>query len=457
MRKPGPRPFFAGFVGIAALLAAVVAMQYRHFRSLPFKIELFNQRMRLPDPQITRLAVLGFDNLWADLMFLRAIQGFGAGWVKPGESREPIYDYFSKVAQVDPRFDPIYRFGQLVVADHGGAGELGDKLLREGVEMNPWDWGIAHLGMFNAIWTMNEPERGRWFIAMARKMPGVPDFVLRTDEYIERKLGRFESAYDATVDHYLRYQAAGNQVELRILQNRFLSILDGWYRREMHEALARFHEERGYRAVSMEELIAAGYLPGFRAPTIPAFQEAAERAILSGMPHDKGADYIREQSRIEIKGVPPEPNGTWYFLSTEMLGVLESTDVPTTASLEKRYDYLVSVHEWIPLLNEHALNIQRFVLGFKNSNNDQWPTFEDVRPALVPDALGGHFRYDENTHIASSTTQIRLDERKDPRLGIWGPGPFPLPLEPTLRDFPEDRKWALENGWMDEEGNLLEK
>lgn len=441
-----------GVIVLCALTFAVT-FQKKHFAKMEVHPELFTQKLRLPNAEVLKVGSLGFRNLYVDFMFLRAIQAYGAGWLKPGESREPIYQYFSTVSQVDPKFIPMYRFGNLIIADQGGDGSRGQMLLRQGIIANPTSWDLAYLGIYNAIWNMNEPDDARWFLAMANKMPDVPNYVLRMEEYVERRLGRYETAFDVNVDYFIRYQRAGNEAERMLLYNRFYDILEKWSMKIVHTGIEAYIADAGGHPLKLEDIIKPEYLGEYEMPLIELLEKTSDEVAMSDMPLEEAVEYVRKNSRTKMFGLPVEPRGTWFYISTDMLNSVMAQDLPTTAPPELRFAYVVTPITFFPRIDQHTNLIEmNYIRPAMGPNMDQEVPIETVDRWLTPDPIGGHYVWDPLMPRFYSTARVRIGKGQDPRCQVTGYGPFPLPLEPTLLDYDGDRAWALEKGIYDAKG-----
>lgn len=451
------RRFLIQLILVAALFSGAVLHQRRVLSQIGFNVRLFEQKLRIPSGQALRVLTLGFNNIYADLMFIRSIQAYGAGWLKPGESREPVYDYFDKVSDVDPHFIPLYKFGNLLLADLGHDGPRGQAILKKGLYKNPGNWELAYLGVYNAVWMLNDPDEGKWFVRMVKRYPSTPGYVIRMEEYIDRNLGQFESALALTLDFEIRYARDGNDFERRILRNRYVEIADGWYRREIKAGMRRYYDKYGKYPIAMEELLASDVFPPFPALILDDFTELVDAVAYSNLNQDQAVDAALQRVVRPIDGLPPDPRGYWYYLSelTFREFGIEKTDPETRG--DAVFDYLFSTGEVLEQMNNVAMEGQRFVLSYMSEYDGEKPSQSEMAHLLNPDWIGGHWVYDREENIFFSTAQVRLNERTDPRIGAKGRGPFPLPLFPTLNDFPEDRDWAAKEGWIVKDGRVMRR
>jgi hypothetical protein len=452
--RPSLALLLARLACIALLLGMAVHHQHRLFSNQPHRVELFEQKMRLPDPAWTRVATLGFRQAYADFMFLRAIQAYGAGWLRPGESREPVYDYFDKVSDIDPRFTALYRFGNLIVADSGGDYKRGQRLLKKGLLRNPRDFDIAYIGIYDAIWAMDDEASAKWFIHMLERQKDAPEFLLRMKEYVDRKQGRYEAAFETLLGFYVRYGREGNTFERSLLSNRFRTIVDGWYRRHLAEGIERYFLDTGEYPMDMEQILDPKYTPPALLPLLERAKEAGDALTASDIPAEEAAREAARLSMIRIDGLPPEPTGTWYFLSrTKRTILMNDPKITADDPAEKRFGYIVAVREFLRPMDEHSIVAQNEILKYRRENNDTPPPPEWMAGMLGPDSLGGHFVYDPSGPFFYSTTVKRISEGKEPRMGASGRGPFPLPLRPSFTDYPEDMAWAIEQKLINPDGS----
>ncbi len=59
---------------------------------------------------------------------------------------------------------------------------------------------------------------------------------------------------------------------------------------------------------------------------------------------------------------------------------------------------------------------------------------------------------------STATRRIMAAEQEEkpwmePRMGIYGPGPFPFRILPELKDHPLDYAWGLANGYINPDGS----
>jgi hypothetical protein len=454
-------------VVIIACLAGVTAMQRERFGKLEFKAELFRQRIKLPSAEVLRFVSLGYDSVYANWLWLQSIQAFGSGWITEDRSTEPIYQYFDTMTDLDPHFIPSYRFGNLIIGDNRFDWERGQRLLRKGIIKNPLNYDLPYLGMYNGIFMTGDLQDARFFSAMLRRTKNPPEFMLRMEEYIERKDGRFEAAFEINVRYYLRYIAQNNEIENDIIERRMISVLDKLNRKKIADAAYAYAEKHGSHPTRMEDILQPEYLPPFESPTIPRFSAALEKHAAeidllgpTTMPSEDLIAAVAKDSKTMIHGLPPEPNGTWYFFSTPANEFFHRVrDVPG-APRDEDLHYLRSALEVLQEMNHHMLKAQNSIMEHHRKNSSL-PTDEQLGNLLGRDGLGGRFVYQREAPespvygVFFSSAARRIDDRKEPRVGLYGPGPFPFSIEPSLADHEDDRLWGIQNGFILPDGTEL--
>lgn len=450
----------ADIVSIAGLIACLifaVIYQNRRFENTEFKAELFRQKIKLPDSQVLKIITLGYDNIYADWLWLQSIQAFGSGWITEDRTAVPIYQYFDTLTDIDPKFISAYRFGNLIVGDNRKDHEHGQLILKKGVFKNPNNYDIPYLGTYNAIWTMGDMDQARWFARYLARNEDAPAFMRRLEEYIERETGRYDVALEFNIRYYLEYMVSNNTVELEIAQRRMLNLINDQNHTIFKEAVTKYLEDHGEHPEQIEDLLRPEYLPARETFFVQLFNQSLEnraddidRVNPKQIP-DELVTAIKQDSTRTMAGIPPDPFGTWYYIWGHARQYLTNRD---SYDLETRDDvgYLDSARSWIQNSNAHMMQAQSFIMDFIREN-DRKPTKQDLEKYLVRDPFGGHYVYDPDAEeseygVFYSTGARRIENGEDPRLGIYGPGPFPIQLEPMLKDNPSEYEWGLANNYI---------
>ncbi|MCB2153995.1 hypothetical protein KQI84_03860 [bacterium] len=468
-KTPKPKSFrpWARFSAGELLLLLIAAAAF--FYCLRFQVHRYEgytrgsgvyvQEVRLPATEIIRFVALGYDDLYADFLVLQAVQAFGSKWQTPNNDNTPILEYFDTVTELAPHWIEAYELGNLVLTEGKGDYDLSFDLLRKGIRKNPNNWRLPFLAIYNAVWGMNEPSVAREFLHYVKRIPDAPGYVIRMEEYIERQSGRFHAAFNVNLSYYLRYLHSNRETEANLAIIRFKTILDGWYKLELARAADAYYKEHGEHPPNIEALLDEKYRPDFTAPTMTGLLNAVEEYSTKGEDIRDFQDDIREESIEHIVGLPPDPNGTWYYLSSLQRSQMPEGAPPEDADLVVKYPYFSSIFDQHERVDARILQAQNTVAQTIRNEN-RLPEPSELARFLGPDWVGGHMVYDPSGPYFYSTAMWRVRHGNDPRIGLSGTlenfprrtfrvsddQPDYLQAEPTLWDFEEDAVWAEDIG-----------
>lgn len=162
---------------LALLVAAAAGLQWRRDQAY----EAFRAEPRMlyvsSGAALQRMA-LSFDTLLADVYWIRALQHYGrAGRAGGAAGRcELLYPLLDVATTLDPRFDVVYRFGAIFLAEGcpGAAGrpDLALALLRKGMRARPERWQYLQDAGFVHYWWLNDYAGAAHWFQRASEMPG---------------------------------------------------------------------------------------------------------------------------------------------------------------------------------------------------------------------------------------------------------------------------------------------
>jgi hypothetical protein len=214
----------------------------------------------LSGPQIRRLSP-GFEDLMADIYWLRTVQYYGQQRIWGDQGFELLGPLVDVVTDLDPRLEIAYRYGAIFLCEKPpvGAGqcERGVALLEKGIRANPANWRLRQdLGFF--IFTfLDDAPRGADVLREAARLPGAPFWLESLAAQIlyrggDRETSRriWKGIYDQGEEGPMKYNALAHL--------RYLEALDA---ADALAALVRVYEQRtGHKPDSLEDLRSAGLL-----------------------------------------------------------------------------------------------------------------------------------------------------------------------------------------------------
>ena len=168
---------------------------------------------------------LDFEDVVADVLWLKTIQFLGTVYSKPGSeiSREDatqIYSLFHRIVSLKPKFTVAYEYGGLALSTC--APELSISLLEIGISKNPQaGWKLPFYAGVVANQWMKNPSQAYTYFEKVKVFADRPRYVDRFFARIASDKGDLRAALDVWK---VIYKTAPNQVEKEIAA-RSLNVL----------------------------------------------------------------------------------------------------------------------------------------------------------------------------------------------------------------------------------------
>lgn len=181
----------AGIVVGLAVASVVTARTSREAKSLRSQDDV----VYLPNSEFMELASFGYENMVADLLWMRATQYYG-GW-RRGDHGIGFFEYLAhSVVDLDPYFEDAYRFAGMVLADDMNQPERGIALLEEGMRALPESWWLPFdAGFIEYTVNLDDAAAFRWF-HRAANVPGAPEYPRRFAAFVASRAGSLEVSYE---------------------------------------------------------------------------------------------------------------------------------------------------------------------------------------------------------------------------------------------------------------------
>jgi tetratricopeptide (TPR) repeat protein len=202
----------------------------------------------------------GFENLMADIYWLRTVQYFGGERVFSTEKRfDLLVPLINITIALDPRLEIAYRYGATFLAEPWPAGagnpDAAIALLRRGLARNPANWRLRQdLGLLYFVFK-DDPVRASQVLLEGASIPGAPAFLRTLAAQVLVKGGERQSAkmlwqqiYDESEPGQLKGNAA-----LHLGQLQSLDALDA-----LNAAAAGFARRAGRPPATLDELRRSG-------------------------------------------------------------------------------------------------------------------------------------------------------------------------------------------------------
>jgi tetratricopeptide (TPR) repeat protein len=244
-------------------MAAVVGMQVWRERRFP-EAEPAQEILYVPSPAVLTRVALSYDDVLADIYWIRAIQYYGSRRLSdaPVKRYDLLHPLLDLTTSLDPHFIIAYRFGAYFLSERapGGAGrpDLAVALLEKGMRANPDRWEYPHDIAFVYYRMGDYRGAGEWF----RKAAQVPNAANWLEPMAAVTLARggdretsraiFRRLYESSDLKWLKESAAW-----RLQQLAALDAID-----ELQRTTAEYQRRFGRPPAHWHAVVAAGLLPG---------------------------------------------------------------------------------------------------------------------------------------------------------------------------------------------------
>jgi len=249
-----------GFV-IGALFLAVYALQ-SHIDESFGEYRSTEEILYIDNPRVLKKATLGYENLAADLYWLRAIQYFGG---KRREVTTKNYDLLEPLLRItvtlDPHFKIAYTYGATFLAEPfpQGAGMPAKAvaLIDDGIRLHPEHWRFYLDKGFLYFWYLRDYKKAAETFLEGSELEGAPYWMKTTAGRTlaqggdrETARGLWQILHDTAETPQQRDNAAAHLMQLDALDQ-----LDA-----LRRVAGVFEERTGRYPQSWAELVSAGFL-----------------------------------------------------------------------------------------------------------------------------------------------------------------------------------------------------
>jgi len=217
----------------------------------------------IQSPGLMRRLAVGFNAIWADIYWIRAVQYYGDTKLSVDDKKnyDGLYPLLDITTSLDPHFNIAYRFGSILLSEGypNGPGQADQAivLLQKGIREMPDKWQYFHDAGFVEYWWRRDAQAAAdWFIK-GSKLQGAPEWLEPLAASVLAQHGEREASravwtqLNRTADHEWIRQAARRGL-LQLDAEGDIEILEGL----MH----KFFDVNGRFPTSWQELIRARLL-----------------------------------------------------------------------------------------------------------------------------------------------------------------------------------------------------
>ena len=225
-------------------------------------------------PTLMRRLTLGFNTIWADVYWIRAVQYFGGTRLAKDTEKNyaSLYPLLDITTTLDPRFNIAYRLGAILLSEGSSSGKGNTSqaiaLLEKGMREMPDKWQYPLDAGFIVYWWGRDPAAAAQWFMKAGSRPGAPNWIRPVVAAMLTQGGARASA------RAMWYELATNSEHewLRRAGRRGLMQLDAESQIEALQPIVNAFQARAGRfPTSWTEVVAAGLLR--HAPADPSGSE----------------------------------------------------------------------------------------------------------------------------------------------------------------------------------------
>ncbi len=238
-----------------SLLAGASGLLYilDHERNAVARAE---QLAYLPKGEYLRLAVLGYRQLVADLIWLQAVQHIGA-------SRDTqlgyrwTYHAVDVLTDLDPTFVPPYQATGVFLGVLVGRHKEGLAILSKGIRHNPAIWQLPFLAGYISYYELCNPVAGGQYLRIAAQVPGAPAYLPKLAARMTVESGDPTAALEF-LDRFSR-SVTDDRVREALVQ-RMKEIVQEKDLLFLEESIRRYRAKYGHVPAKLEDLMLRGLI-----------------------------------------------------------------------------------------------------------------------------------------------------------------------------------------------------
>lgn len=147
----------------------------------------------LPSGKYLKPLMLGFDQIAADILWIKAVSYFGGHYLTD-KSYQWLYHILDLITTLDPYFRYPYEFGGVILSMEKGDVEQSNKLLEKGLKYHPEYWRLPFYLGFNYFFYLKDFEKAAHYISEAAKLEGHPPYLPKLAASLFAHLGQKDIA-----------------------------------------------------------------------------------------------------------------------------------------------------------------------------------------------------------------------------------------------------------------------
>jgi len=143
-----------------------------------FSYQQIEKMLYLPSGKFIKPLCLGFDELVADILWIKAVGYFGTH-VKTDRNYPWLYHMLDLITTLDPLYQYPYEFGAIIFSLEADNVHQSISILKKGIKNYPDYWRFYFYLGFDYFFILKEPTIAADYIAKAATLPGHPPYLPR--------------------------------------------------------------------------------------------------------------------------------------------------------------------------------------------------------------------------------------------------------------------------------------
>ena len=210
----------------------------------------------LPKGEYLRVAVLGYRQIAADLIWLKAVQHFGER-KQTTEGYLWAYHAVDVLTDLDPKFTSAYQAAGIVLGVWANLPAESIALLTKGMRHNPDVWQLPFYVGYDYFYELHDPVQAAIYLRMASELPGAPAYLPKLAARMTVEAGD----PDAALEFLQRlYQQLQDERLRESLVQRMKEVIAERDIRFLEEGVRRYKARYGKLPASLNDLVTKGII-----------------------------------------------------------------------------------------------------------------------------------------------------------------------------------------------------
>jgi tetratricopeptide (TPR) repeat protein len=210
----------------------------------------------LPKGKYLKVAVLGYRQVVADLLWLRVVQEIGMRQQSP-EGYRWVYQATDTLTDLDPNFAYAYQAVGSVLGVWGGHPRESVAILRKGILYNPTVWELPFFLGYDYFYELHDLPSAANSFRMASELPHSPEYLPRLTARMMVQAGDPEAAREFLERMYQQDRDDRAKVALA---RRIADVTVERDLRLLEEGVRRYQATNGRSPARLQDLVVVGIL-----------------------------------------------------------------------------------------------------------------------------------------------------------------------------------------------------